>query len=98
MHKVFYKKGVLKNFAKLTVRHLYQSLLNEKETLIQVFSCEFCKIFENAYLVEHLQTIVSVNRKLRSLNLDQNAYASISQHFDAKRTKVKPLQSIHLLR
>ena len=46
--EVFCKKGVLKNFAKFTRKHLYQShFFNKvaglkKETLEQVFSCEFC--------------------------------------------------------
>ena len=53
------KKGVLKNLAKFTGKHLRQSLflnkkrpatLLKKETLAQVFSCEFCKIFENNFL------------------------------------------------
>ena len=50
------KKGVLKNFAKFTGKHLRQSLeasackFIKKETLAQVFSCEFCKIFENSFL------------------------------------------------
>ena len=50
--EVFYKKGVLKNVAKFAGKHLLQSLFfnklqaeacnfNEKETLAQVFSCEF---------------------------------------------------------
>ena len=34
----FCKKGVLKNFAKFTGKHLCQ-------TLAQVFSCELCEIF-----------------------------------------------------
>ena len=41
--------GVLKNFVKFTGRHLCQSLFFnkvaiKKETLAQVFSCEFCDI------------------------------------------------------
>ena len=61
--EVFCEKGVLRNFAKFTGKHLRQSLfLNkvaglrpevcnfvEKETLVQVFSCEFCKISENIF-------------------------------------------------
>ena len=35
---MFCKKGVLKNFVKLTGKHPY--------TLAQVFSCEFCKILK----------------------------------------------------
>ena len=46
---VFYKKTVLKNFAKFTEKHLCQSLFSnnviKKEALPQMFSCDFCKIF-----------------------------------------------------
>ena len=58
--EVFCKKGVLKNFAKFTGKHLCQSLFFnkvaggacnfiEKETLVQVFSCEFCEISKNTF-------------------------------------------------
>ena len=36
--EVFYKRGVLKNFAKFTGKHLCQSLFIKKETLAQIFS------------------------------------------------------------
>ena len=53
---VFCKKGVLKNFAKFTGKHqVPEFFLNKvaglslkvysKETLTQIFSCEFCEIF-----------------------------------------------------
>ena len=51
--KVFCKKGVLENFAKFTWKHPCQSLsfnkvaFIKKETLAQVFSCEFCEISKN---------------------------------------------------
>ena len=47
------RKGVLRNFAKFTGKHLYQSLFFNKETLAQVFSCEFCKISQNTFFTEH---------------------------------------------
>ena len=31
----------------------------KKETLVQVFSCEFCEIFKNTYFEEHLRTTAS---------------------------------------
>ena len=31
----------------------------KKETLTQVFSCEFCEIFKNTFFTEHLWTIAS---------------------------------------
>ena len=35
------------------------SFLNfiKKETLTQVFSCEFCEIFENNFFIEHLRKL-----------------------------------------
>ena len=53
--EVFCKKGSLRNFAKFTGKHLCQSLFFNKvagvskETLAQVFSCEFCKISKNTF-------------------------------------------------
>ena len=58
--KLFSKKCVLRNFAKFTGKHLYQSLfLNKvaglrpatllKEALAQAFSCEFCEISKNTF-------------------------------------------------
>ena len=52
---MFCKKGALRNFAKFTGKHLCQSLCNfiKKETLVQVFSCDFCKIFKNTFYSEN---------------------------------------------
>ena len=59
--EVFCKKGVLRNFAKFTEKHLYQSLFFnyveslkdcsfiKKETLVEVLSCEFCDISKNIF-------------------------------------------------
>ena len=33
----------------------------KKETLVQVFSCEFCEIFKNTFLKEHLWTTASTS-------------------------------------
>ena len=44
---MFFKMGVLKNFAK----HLCWSL-------IQVFSCEICEIFKITYFTEHLRWLL----------------------------------------
>ena len=68
------RKGVLRNFAKFTGKHLCQSLFFnkvagprpqacsfiKKETLAQVFSCEFCEISKNTFLTEHLRANASV--------------------------------------
>ena len=56
--EVFCKKVVLRNFAKFTGNQLCQNLFFnrpeacnfiEKETLAQVFSCEFCEFFQNTF-------------------------------------------------
>ena len=44
---VFCKKGVLKNFAKVTGKNLRQGLFLNKVTLAQVLSCEFYKTFKS---------------------------------------------------
>ena len=44
--EAFCKKGVLRNFAKFTVAGCN---FIHKETLAQVFSCEFCKISKNNF-------------------------------------------------
>ena len=49
LQEVFCKKGALKNFAKLTGKHLCQSLFFKKETLTQVFSCESCENFKGTF-------------------------------------------------
>ena len=57
------KKGVLKNFAKFTGKHLCQRLFFKKvaikESLAQVFSCKYCKISKNTFFTDHLPTTTS---------------------------------------
>ena len=68
---VLLKKRVLKNFAKLTRKHLCPRLflinlqpsgLNfiKKETPTQVFSNECCEIFKNTFFIQHLRWTASV--------------------------------------
>ena len=50
--EVFCKKVVLRSFTKFTGKHLCQSLFFnkvKKETLAQMFSCEFCEISKNTF-------------------------------------------------
>ena len=47
--EVFCEKGFLRNFAKFTGKHLCQSLFFKKETLAQMFSCQFCEISKNTF-------------------------------------------------
>ena len=49
---VFCKKGVLINFAKFTGKYQVAACsFIKKETLAQVFSCEFCKISKNTFSI-----------------------------------------------
>ena len=80
--EVFYKKGVLRNYAKFTGKHVCQRLFFnkvadlrpatllkkslwpkvcnfiKKESLPQVFSCEFCEISRNTFFTEHLRRLL----------------------------------------
>ena len=70
------RKGVLRNFAKLSGKHLCQSLffnkvavlrpvtISKKQTLRQMFSCEFCVISKSKFFTEHLWATASVWSKL----------------------------------
>ena len=42
------------------------------ETSAQVFFCEFYKIFKNMYFVDHLRTIASENRNIKSNSTVRN--------------------------
>ena len=63
------KKAVLKNFSKFTGKQPYRAkvaewpvtLLKKKNTLAQVFPCEFCEIFKNTVLTEHFWTTASAS-------------------------------------
>ena len=60
--EVFCKKGVLRNFAKFTGKHLCQRLFfNKKESLAQVFSCKFCEISKNTFFYRTPSVAGSVN-------------------------------------
>ena len=56
--EVFYKT-FFRNFAKFIGNHLYQILFFKKETVAQVFSCEFSEISKNAFFAEYLLTTAS---------------------------------------
>ena len=81
--ELFYKKGVLRNFAKLTEKHLCQSLLFnkvvgqackfiKKEILAQVFSCEFCKISNNTVFYRAPPVVAYVVRRNTKYKKDEN--------------------------
>ena len=69
------KKGVFKSFTKFIEKHLCQSLFLKKvaglrpttqfkkETLTQVFSCEFCEILKKNFFTEQFWSTASVCQK-----------------------------------
>ena len=60
--EVFCKKSNLRNFTKFTGKYLCQRLFFniKKESVAQVFSCEFCEISKNNIFTEHFRTTASV--------------------------------------
>ena len=92
---VFCKKGALKNFAKFTGKYLCQSLF-KKETLTQVFFCEFCEIFKNIYFYRtplvaasenSLFWLCIINLRRHFIFCSRQSY-SLSQKFVAKSRSV----------
>ena len=51
----------------------------KKETLAQVFSCEFCKIFRNAFLTECLRRLLLVFFLLLTFFVLANQYKDLSK-------------------
>ena len=78
---MLFKIVVLKNFAVFTRKHPCWNLkaCNKKETLTQLFCCEYCKIFKSNYFEEHLGTCTSVVNYLRR---------NKNKHYISKNAKV----------
>ena len=50
----------------------------KKETLAQVFSCEFCKIFKKTYFDEHLWTTVSGWRLKNHVEIEPQTFTAFN--------------------
>ena len=50
----------------------------KKETLAQVFSCEFCEISKNTFFTEHLWTTASAGEFLKSLRYRSRSHQTCS--------------------
>ena len=84
---VFCKKSVLRNFAKFTGKHLCQGIffnkvdtllkqacnVIKKETLAQVFSCDFWEISKNTFLYRALPVAAS---DFSNIDLSQSIYSA----------------------
>ena len=78
------KKGIFKNFANFTGKHLWWSLLLIKlqairKTPTRVLSCNICEIFKNNYFEEHLRTTASFCIRFKSVNF------TISREFSQRK-------------
>ena len=67
--KVFYKKGVLENFAILCQSHFLNCNSIRTENLAHEFSCEFCKIFQNTFFTEPTWMTASILQQFLALYL-----------------------------
>ena len=87
---MFCKKGILRNFAKFTGKHLRQRLFLKsyrpqacnfikKVSLAQVFSCEFCEISKNTYFYRTPLVAASANI---SETYERCFYKQIQTYFD----------------
>ena len=95
---MFCRKGVLRNSTKSTGKHLCHSLffnMQTKETLAQVFPCEFCEISKNtfsyrtspvtAYVVCHLKNKSVQEDDLLTMSVgsvaDSGGMTMVTSHF-----------------
>ena len=96
------RKGVLRNFAKFTGKHLCQSLFFnfiKKETLTQMFFCNFCEIFKNTFLTEPLRPTAAYFFKLQA-NLGDTCRRKVKLDFPSycKQTNLKDVYSWNKIR
>ena len=74
------RESVLRNFAKFTGKHQCQTLFFNKETLAQVFSCEFCKISKNIFFIGNLPATASEEYKMKKrLNLCTGSMSDVKK-------------------
>ena len=93
-HRRFSVRKVVRNFGKFTGKHLRQSLFFnscKKETLTQVFCCEFCEISVNTFFAEYLWTTASNCTILLFLFLlTRTSISSMKLEFLSGREKMVP--------
>ena len=91
--EVFCKKDVLRNFAKFTGKHLGQRRqaynFIKKETLAQVFSCEFWEIFKKTFF--HITPLVAACGMRAFIIVQENC------NFPLPNQKTQPQQTFNLL-
>ena len=85
--EAFCKRDVLRNFANFRRKHLCQSLFFnkvetcnfiKKETLVQVFCCEFCEISKNTF--SYRTTLVAASAGRQRTNFFQEKHDRFSKN------------------
>ena len=86
---MFCKKGVVRNFAKITGKHLCRSLFcNKEETMAKVFLDEVFKISMNNFFTEHLRTTASKSCAVKIKRRKKGSVARKTDESDYKSLQV----------
>ena len=80
------RKGVLRNFAKFTGK--------QKQTLAQVFSCEFCEISKSTFFTEHLWATASILPQVQARNTSENLLNGVKKIIYSLCRKKKQISRI----
>ena len=92
---VFCRKGVLRSFQNSQKNTCAQSLFSQKETLAQVFFCEFCKISKNTFFYGTPPGAASRNFRVEIHSIDVMANIQrLNLYFLIYKPTLKCLQDI----
>ena len=58
--EVFCKKNVFLKISQNSQENICAIDFFKKETLAQVLSCQFCEIFKNTFITEHLWALIDI--------------------------------------
>ena len=78
LSKSFFKKGVMKNFAKFTRKHLCR----KNETVAPVFSCDFCEICKITFLLQNIIAVSVVVKRIGTRATSQQKKSSPGEGID----------------
>ena len=85
--EVFCKKGILKNFAKACN-------FRKKETLAQVFSCDFWEVFKNSFFIEHLRWLLLMKIESRHGAYTKKNEIKVFELFERNTAWIKAWENI----
>ena len=100
--EVLLRKGVLRNFAKFTGKHLCHFI--KIDTLALVFSCEFCEISKNTFFIEQhrwyweISCIVKLKDRPQISRLILREFKQINELLSPPEIMRKPMVADHFKR